>query len=219
MSPLLLPRQQLLFSKSTPHHCLLLLYVSCPDEKTLFLRFLSRLPRGHRSLLRKSACFVPEAPNVPTKRPQVATSQGRPVPIFVATSPRPCGAASCSCEPELPTGTTSLSWDRTPLWHGFGSSVAQVPALASSLFPTWCHFNKYDFCIALYHCVKVTHFCYTSLKNNNWSQLLWCTCPNKSSRGPWPLRKVPTYRPSEPFCNTTYHVRRTFWVFHRSGTL
>ena len=28
-----------------------------------------------------------------------------------------------------------------------------------------------------------------------------------------------TYRPSEPLCNTTYHVRRTFWVFHRSGTL
>ena len=25
--------------------------------------------------------------------------------------------------------------------------------------------------------------------------------------------------PSEPFWNTTYHVRRTFWVYRRSGTL
>ena len=30
----------------------------------------------------------------------------------------------------------------------------------------------------------------------------------KSSRGPWQLWEVPTYRPSEPVCNTTYHVRR-----------
>ena len=73
VSPLLLPRQQLLLSKSSPHHCLLLLDVPCPVVKILFLRFLSRLPRGRKSLLRKSACSVPEAPDVPTKRPQVAT--------------------------------------------------------------------------------------------------------------------------------------------------
>ena len=62
---------------SLPHHCLLLLDVPCPDEKTLFLRFLTRecqvthhkclfrkplallptsLPRGRRSQHCKSAC-------------------------------------------------------------------------------------------------------------------------------------------------------------------
>ena len=65
----------------------------------------------------------------------------------------------------------------------------------------------------------VTKFSDTSLKNNTWSLLLWCTCPLKSSRDPRPLWEVPTYRPSEPLCNTTYHVRMTFWVFHRSGML
>ena len=49
--------------------------------------------------------------------------------------------------------------------------------------------------------------------------LLWCTYPVKSSRDPWPLREVLTYRPNEPLCNTTYHVRRTYWVFHWNGTL
>ena len=99
--PLLLPRQQLLLSKSSPHHCLLLLDVPCPDEKALFLRFL----------------FC-------AKRPQVATSQVCPVPVFVAASPRPpCGAASCTCEPELPSGSTSRTRDWMPLWHGFGSSL------------------------------------------------------------------------------------------------
>ena len=71
--PLLLPQQQLLLSKSSPHHFLLLLDVPCQDEKTLFLRFLSRMPRGHKSLLCKSACSVPETPDVPAKRPQVAS--------------------------------------------------------------------------------------------------------------------------------------------------
>ena len=68
VSPLLLPQQQLLLSKSSSHHCLRLLDVPCPDMKTLFLRFLPCLPRGL-----KLACSVPEAPDVPTKRPQVAS--------------------------------------------------------------------------------------------------------------------------------------------------
>ena len=123
VSPLLLPRQQLLLSKSSPQHCLLLLDVPCRDDKTLFPRFLSRLPRGRKSLLCKSTCSVPEAPDMPTKRQQVATSQVRPAPVFIATSPRPCGAASCSCEPKQLPGTTSPSWDRTPLWHCYGSSL------------------------------------------------------------------------------------------------
>ena len=83
VSPLFLPRQQPLLSKSSPHHCLLPLDVPCTDEKNLFLWFLSRLPRVRKSQLRKSACFVPESPDVPTKRPQLATSQVRPVPVFV----------------------------------------------------------------------------------------------------------------------------------------
>ena len=55
--------------------------------------------------------------------------------------------------------------------------------------------------------------------SNNKSWFLWCTCPNKSLRDLWPLRDVPTHRPSEPFCNTSYHVRGTFGVFHRNGML
>ena len=89
VSPLLLPRQQLLLSKSSSHHCLLLLDVPGPDKKTLFLRCLSRLQRGRKSLLCKSACSVPVAPDVPTKMPQDATLQVRPVPVFIAASRRP----------------------------------------------------------------------------------------------------------------------------------
>ena len=51
------------------------------------------------------------------------TSQVRPVLAIVATSSHSCGAASCSCEPELPSGTTVPTQDWTPLWHGFGSSL------------------------------------------------------------------------------------------------
>ena len=51
------------------------------------------------------------------------TSQVRPVPAIVATSSLSCGAASCSCEPELLSGTTVPTRDWTPLWHGFGSSL------------------------------------------------------------------------------------------------
>ena len=117
VSPLLLPRQQLHLSNSLPHHCLLRLDVPCPDVKTSLLWFLLHLPGGCKSQLCKSACSVPEAPDVPTKRPQVATSKSTwflfssqlhlaPVVQLLALS-----------------GTTSPSWDRTPLWHGFGSSL------------------------------------------------------------------------------------------------
>ena len=61
-------------------------WMPCPEEKTLFLRCLSRLPRGRKLLLRKSTCSVAEAPDVPTKRLQVATSQVRPVPVFSTAS-------------------------------------------------------------------------------------------------------------------------------------
>ena len=88
VSPLLMPRQQLLLCKSSPHHCLLLLDVPCPDKKTLFLRCWSRLPRGHKSLLRKSTCSVAEVPDVPTKSPQVATSDVCPIPVFSTASRR-----------------------------------------------------------------------------------------------------------------------------------
>ena len=97
--------------------------------------------------------------------------------------------------------------------------MPQVAALASLLLPTGATLLNKTFVSALYLCVKVTQFPDTSLKNNTLYLLLWCTCPLKSSRGPCPLREVPTYRPNEPLCNTTYHVRRTFWVLYRSGTL
>ena len=48
VSPLLLPRQQFLLSKSSPHHCLLHLDLPCTDEKTLFLRCLTCLPSGRK---------------------------------------------------------------------------------------------------------------------------------------------------------------------------
>ena len=79
--------------------------------------------------------------------------------------------------------------------------VVQVPAQLS------CHrvaLYWINLCVFPYHHVKVPQFSDTSLKNNNQSLLLWCTCPVKSSRDPWPLWEVPTYRPSEPLCNTTY---------------
>ena len=50
VSPLLLPRQHLLLYKSSPHHCLPLLDVPCPDKKTLFQRFLTCLPSGCKLL-------------------------------------------------------------------------------------------------------------------------------------------------------------------------
>ena len=110
VSPLLLPRQQLLFWKSSPHHCLLLVDVPCPYKKTLFLMFLTHacqetasfclasplalfptcLPRGNRSKHLKLARFQ-------------LLSQ---LPLSSSTSSHLCGAASCSCEPELTSGTT-----------------------------------------------------------------------------------------------------------------
>ena len=97
-------------SSSPSFHCLLNLDVPCPDEKTLFLRFLTRacletasfcfpsllallpmsLPRGRRSQHQKSALFL----------------LSLQFPLSSSTSSHLCGAASCSCELELLSGTT-----------------------------------------------------------------------------------------------------------------
>ena len=107
LSPLLLPRQHLILYN---HHCLLLLDVPFPDEKILLLSCLGRacqetasfcfasplallptcLPRGHRAQHRKSALFS-------------FLSQ---LPLSLSILSHLCGAASCSFEAELPSGTT-----------------------------------------------------------------------------------------------------------------
>ena len=144
--PPLLPRQQLLLSKSSPHHCLLLLDVPYPDEKTLFLKFLSYLPRGRKSLLRKSACSVPEAPYLPTKRLQVVTSQVCPVPVFIPASCHPLvvqllALASLNCDlvPHFPLRIgRSCGMVLAPLC---GTSPCSCELGLASL-ATWCHFIK-----------------------------------------------------------------------------
>ena len=82
----------------------------------------------------------PEAPDVPTKKLQVATSQVRPVPVFVPTSSRPCGPASCSYEPEwhlVPQFPLGIGCPcRTVLASLCGASPSSCElALASSLLP------------------------------------------------------------------------------------
>ena len=142
--PLLLPRQQLFFSKSSPHHCLLLLDVPCLDEKILLMRYLTCacqetasfcfasplallptcLPTGHRSKHHKPALFQLSS--------RLPLSSSR-LPLSSFTSSHLCGAASCSCEPELPSGTT--------LPVGTGRLVARLliggasPAQLISLLP------------------------------------------------------------------------------------
>ena len=152
VSPLLLPQQHLLLYKSSPHHCLLLLVIPCPDEKTLFLRFLSRLPRGSKSLLRKSACPVPEDPEAPAKR-----SLRLLLVLFQFTSQLDYAPAvqllalsslSCHLVPHLPVG--------------IGRHCGTVFAPLCGASPCSCGIE--NVCIALYHCVKVTQFFDTSLK-------------------------------------------------------
>ena len=135
VSPMLLPRQHLLLYKSSPHHCLLLLDVPCPDEKTLFLRFLTRLPSGRKSLRASLlALFL----------------------TLLACLPRGCrshlASPRCSCHRR---NFLTLLWcsflllrawtvvcyhsshsglDALVAWFRF-LSVVQVDALASSLLP------------------------------------------------------------------------------------
>ena len=95
------------------------------------------LPRGRKFLLRKSTC---PAPNVPAKRPQVATSQIRSVPVIVTTSiVSVYFIASLWCSFLLLRAWTAIwyhtsSRDWTPLLHGY-CLVAQAPAQLSSLLP------------------------------------------------------------------------------------
>ena len=97
------------------------------------------LPKDHKLLLCKSTC---PAPNVPAKRPQVATSQDHPVPVIITTSSCPCGAACCSCEPELPSGP------QFPLGIGCPRGMVLVPLCGTSpcscelALASLCHFNK-----------------------------------------------------------------------------
>ena len=81
------------------------------------------LAKRRQAITCKPACSVPDTPSVPTKRPQVTALQDHPVPVIVATSSHPCCAASCSCDPELPSCTTVPNQDWMPLWHSFGSSL------------------------------------------------------------------------------------------------
>ena len=146
VSPLLLPRQHPLLYKPRPHHCPLLLYVPCPDVKILFLCFFTSACQET-----VSCCFASPLALPPTwlpRRPQVATSQVRPVPVFSITSIvfiyfiASCGAASCSYEPELPSGTT--------LPVGTGRPCGMVGIILCGASPrsielaldTWCHFIK-----------------------------------------------------------------------------
>ena len=197
-SPLLLPRQQLLFSKPSSHHCLLLLDVPCPDEKTLFLRFLM-----HACQETASFCFASPLALLPTCLLRGRRSQHHKSALFqlssqlqlsLYTSSHLCGAASCSCEPELPSVTTLPVGTGRPCgtviawWHksllNWVRSCHLVPLLGTDAFVAWlllsgaspwsvdlalapwCHSNKYITCIPLNHRVKVTQFSDTWLKNN-----------------------------------------------------
>ena len=142
LSPLLLPRQHLLLYKYSSHHCLLHLDVTCPDEKTLFLRFLSHLPsgrkslrasplalflmliaclpRGHRSQLRKTTLFLSSSQLLHTpvvQRLALASLNCHPVAEFPLGIGRPCGSVL------------------VPLC---GAS----PCSCELALATWCHFIK-----------------------------------------------------------------------------
>ena len=96
--------------------------------------------------------------------------------------------------------------------------VAQVPSRVSSILPPGATFvNKY-IVIPHHHRVKVTLFCDI---NKNKRSHLSCGAPilPRAHVVFEHSERYPPDRPSEPLCNITYHVRRTIWVFHRSGTL
>ena len=162
VSPLLLPRQQLLFPKSSPHHCLLLLDVPCPDEKIFFLRFIA-CARPHAMNLKR---FASPLALLPTCLPRGSRSQHRTpalfpfssqLPLSPSTSSHLCGSVPCSCEP----GSAVL--DHTSLL-GTDALVARLllsgvsPCSVELALATWYHFNKYITCIPLCHRVKVPQF-------------------------------------------------------------
>ena len=106
----------------------------CQDLVLLFLH--ACLPRDRELLLHKSAC---PATNVPTKKAAGCISQVRHVPVFIVTPIvssyfiASCGAVSCSCEPELSSGTTlPIGMDDLVTWLAL-FFVAQVPAQLSLL--------------------------------------------------------------------------------------
>ena len=129
----------------------------------LFLMLLACLPRSHRSLLRMTTLFLSSwqlhHPPVVQLLTLVSLKQN-PIPQFPLGIGRPCG---------------------TILVPLCGAS----PCSCKLTLAIWCNFiiNK-TFVLFFYHCVKVTQFSDTSLKKYNWSLLLWCTCPLKNSRGP-----------------------------------
>ena len=110
VSPLLLPWQHLLLYKSPPRHCLLLLVVPCPDEKTSSCGLLMRACQETTSF-----CFESPLALLPPCLPRGRWSQhpksallklSSQLPLSLSTTSHLCGAASYSCEPELPYGTT-----------------------------------------------------------------------------------------------------------------
>ena len=142
----LLPQQHLLLYKYRLHHCLLLLDIPRADVKILFLCFLTRACQETVSYCFASLLALP--PTCLPRRPQVATSQVCPVPVFIATSIAfiyfiaSCGAASCSCKPELPSGTA------LPVRTGHPCGMVGIilcgasPCSIELALATWCHFIK-----------------------------------------------------------------------------
>ena len=91
------------------------------SQLALFLTPLAYLPRGCRSQLRKPALF----------QYSLQLHWNR------EAAPQLCGAASCSCEPELAIWCSiSQSGLDTPVARFWLLSVAQVPALACLLLPS-----------------------------------------------------------------------------------
>ena len=142
VSPLRLPRQHLLVYKSSPHHYLLLLDVPFPDEKTVFLRLLSRLPSGRKSLPASPLSLFLKLLASPTKRPQVALRKSA---LFLPSSQlhhapvvQLLALESLNCNP-VP---------QFPLVIGCLCDTVLVPFCSASpcscelALATWCHFIK-----------------------------------------------------------------------------
>ena len=125
---------------------------SAPASTTAPLQvFTSPLPAAPGCSMPRREDFVPEVIVTPAKRPPVIVTPAKRPQVRLlccwgswcpyqeaaghnfASPPcsciqhiftsLPCGAASCSCEPKLPSGTTLPTQDWMPLWHSFGSSL------------------------------------------------------------------------------------------------